>query len=428
MKPDWVFPRDVAGWLSEAEGRRLADLAAGKRVLEIGSYYGLSTICMAQTAESVVCIDPCDGRATPTPGDTDEVFRGNVERYGVAAKVRLLVGITEEVAPALEAKSFDLVFIDGDHSRSAVKKDIAHALRLLAPGGLIAFHDYNTTQDPDVTVAVNQLLFAGAELLGETDSLAVVQPGALRAAGKPVVLLGMPRRGEQHGFGAGQGYFLWPTSGACEVVRTHTISTVLDHGFNRLWATALNLVAQGVTHFGMIHDDVAPAQGWVDILLAEMALTGADILSTVIPIKTEHGLTSTAIETDDPWLPRRLTLSEVYALPETFSDGDVGGELLLNTGLWVCDLRRPFWTDPGPLTFQTVNRIIRNKTGDWEAQAKSEDWEFSRAARARGARLFATRKPTLYHAGESRFPNDHVWGTWQTDEIHAARGRVPCTA
>jgi SAM-dependent methyltransferase len=418
---DWKFPREVAGWLTEAEGRRLAELAKDKTVLEIGSFHGLSTICMAQAAAKVVCIDPCDGRATPRVGDTEDAFLANVTRFGVAGKVRLYVGTTEEIAPTLEDKSFDLVFIDGDHSRAAVKRDIAEALRLLAPGGLLAFHDYNSRQDPDVTVAVNQLLTAGAELVSETDSLAVVKPGPLRSCGKPVVLLGMPRRGELNGFGSSQGYFLWPTNGACEVVRTHTVSTVLDHGFNRLWATALNLVKEGVTHFAMIHDDVAPGQGWVDVLLAEMALTGADVISTVVPIKTEHGLTSTAIETDDPWLPRRLTMADAYELPETFSDGDVGGELLLNTGLWICDIRKLFWTDPTPLKFQTDNRIVKNRDGEWEAQARSEDWEFSRAARKRGAKLFATRKVALYHAGETQFPNDRVWGAWKTDEVHVER-------
>jgi hypothetical protein len=114
-------------------------------------------------------------------------------------------------------------------------------------------------------------------------------------------------------------------------------------------------------------------------------------------------------------------MTEVHALPATFTDQDVGGELLLNTGLWVCDLTRPWVDTPEPLHFQTLNRLVQDAAGEWVAQVRSEDWEFSRRARARGAKLFATRKVSLTHAGSQDYPNDHVWGAWKTDEAHVAR-------
>jgi hypothetical protein len=61
MIKDWKFPTDVRGWLTPKEGETLAQLAEGKLVLEIGSYHGLSTICMAQTAKMVHAIDWCRG-------------------------------------------------------------------------------------------------------------------------------------------------------------------------------------------------------------------------------------------------------------------------------------------------------------------------------------------------------------------------------
>ena len=36
----------------------------------------------------------------------------------------------------------DLVFVDGDHSYEAVKNDSEKALRMLAPGGIILWHDF----------------------------------------------------------------------------------------------------------------------------------------------------------------------------------------------------------------------------------------------------------------------------------------------
>ena len=42
-------------------------------------------------------------------------------------------------------------------------------------------------------------------------------------------------------------------------------------GFNSLWANALNLAAAGeATHFAMLHADVAPQEGWLDILADEL--------------------------------------------------------------------------------------------------------------------------------------------------------------
>ncbi len=167
------FPFDVVGWLTQAEGEALAELARGKRVLEIGSYFGRSTICMAQTAERVTAIDYWDGRGTPVPQDTLPKFKENLARYGVAHKV-------DAVTPdkAHNRHSFDFIFIDGAHDLGSVQNDIAYAQQLLAPGGLIGFHDYNGRHDPEVTQAVNEFLSAGAELLTTHDSLAVVKPPA----------------------------------------------------------------------------------------------------------------------------------------------------------------------------------------------------------------------------------------------------------
>src|ERR1700730_14525863 len=55
--PSWRFPAEVPGWLTEPEGRKLAELSRGKRVLELGTYLGRSAICIAQTAVNLLTID-----------------------------------------------------------------------------------------------------------------------------------------------------------------------------------------------------------------------------------------------------------------------------------------------------------------------------------------------------------------------------------
>lgn len=167
-----AFPLDIEGWLRPSEGKLLAEIATGKRVLEIGSYCGRSTVCMARTAEHVTAVDYFDGRGTPQPKGTLETFKANIERYGVADKVT--VASPEDHFTG----ECELLFIDGAHDRESVAADVERYLPLLAEGGLIAFHDYNEPCHPGVTQAVNDLIADGAELISVTDHLAVVKPSA----------------------------------------------------------------------------------------------------------------------------------------------------------------------------------------------------------------------------------------------------------
>jgi hypothetical protein len=182
------FPEDVEGWLLEEEGIALANLARGKRVLEIGSYCGKSTICLAQTATQVCALDPFDGRSTPRPQETQAAFFRSLDQYGVREKVFAVRGTLPEVAETWisNGEQFDLVFIDGAHDAVSVRADIEGSLPFLKPGGLLAFHDYRSEPgehdgrwDPGVTEAVNELLAIGGELVSLHATVAVVKPPAL---------------------------------------------------------------------------------------------------------------------------------------------------------------------------------------------------------------------------------------------------------
>lgn len=194
----WRFPMDVDGWLTREEGKGLAELARGKRVLEIGSYCGKSTICMAQTAESVVSVDPHDGRGTPSPKDTAREFVENLKKYGVREKVTPYKGVLakdgwenhpkafDPDSPLFISGPFDLVFIDGSHDYESVRSDIFRGWNLLADGGLLALHDYRTEPgehdgrwDEGVTQAVEEFVSQGAEIVSRHGTVAVVRPPAL---------------------------------------------------------------------------------------------------------------------------------------------------------------------------------------------------------------------------------------------------------
>lgn len=169
------FPEDVEGWLSPQEGYALARLAHGKKVLEIGSYCGRSTICLAQHAEKVTSVDPFDGRATTKPQETLGAFIENLVRYGLIHKVDARKGCAAMVVPGLEGP-FDLAFIDGAHDFKNVMTDAALATEKLTSDGLLAFHDYNRPGDEGVTAAVDKLVADGAQVVEVSETIAVLRP------------------------------------------------------------------------------------------------------------------------------------------------------------------------------------------------------------------------------------------------------------
>ncbi len=169
-----AFPRDIPGWLMPEEGRKLAELATGKRVLEIGSYCGLSTVCMGRTAKHVTAVDYFDGRLTQKTRDTLAEFRNNIERHGIADKISIC-----HPHESFALDEYDLAFVDAAHDYLSVRRDIEKARAVLAADGVIVFHDYQSVGNPGVTEAVDELLSDGGILLSQTESLAVVSPPAL---------------------------------------------------------------------------------------------------------------------------------------------------------------------------------------------------------------------------------------------------------
>jgi hypothetical protein len=185
--------------------------------------------------------------------------------------------------------------------------------------------------------------------------------------------------------------------------------------FNKLWCRALNERASaGLTHFAMHHADIEAAVGWLDMLLEEQARVSADVLSCIVPIKDNRGLTSTGTRDPQTGRIRRFTLSEVFALPETFSIADTATPdhwLMVNTGLWVCDFTRP-WAQK--VCFSILDGMVC-ENGKHQPRALPEDWNFSGWCACSGLKVFATRKVPLIHHGRAGYTSARTWGEWQTD-------------
>lgn len=133
----------VEGLLEDREGLCLYVLARRcariGNIVEIGSWKGRSTWFLARGLEDagsphrVVAIDPhLEG--------TREDFEATIARAGIAARVDSRITYSHEVAPSFD-EPVGLLWIDGDHSYDAVRRDFDDWFPRLAVGGWIAFHD-----------------------------------------------------------------------------------------------------------------------------------------------------------------------------------------------------------------------------------------------------------------------------------------------
>ena len=106
--------------VSPAQGKflyLLAKLMGARRILEVGTLGGYSTIWLARSL-------PADGRLITLEIDPHhaEVARANLERAGVADKTEVRIGPAVEALEALRKAGgapFDLVFIDADKQNNA---------------------------------------------------------------------------------------------------------------------------------------------------------------------------------------------------------------------------------------------------------------------------------------------------------------------
>lgn len=146
----------IDSWTSDQEAAELARLAAGRRVLEVGTYKGFGAVLMAQAGATVWAVDWHRGDADLGPKDTLCAWWTNVRRHAVEDQVVGVVGTTQVVLPLLREHSFDMAFVDGHHAYESVASDVCYVVQLVRPGGLIVFHDYSTTW-PGVRRAVDEL-------------------------------------------------------------------------------------------------------------------------------------------------------------------------------------------------------------------------------------------------------------------------------
>lgn len=215
--------------------------------------------------------------------------------------------------------------------------------------------------------------------------------------------------------------------GDVDVVECPPLScSMLPLSFNMLWCDAWNKRKEhGLTHFCMVHSDVAPLdKGWLRTTHEEHAKAGADITANVIALKDERAQSSTAVMNVNTREMRKLTLDECHgAGKKTFNINDIGFPghcLLLNTGCWICNLSdKPGFGSEKPwfkrMCFRFHDHIIENDDDTLTPACVGEDWLFSIDAWRMGLKTFATTSVVIEHQGVYQYPNIAGWGTKEPD-------------
>jgi predicted O-methyltransferase YrrM len=139
-----------------------------RRIFEIGTYRGASTLTMAMNTPAdteilTLDLDPAQrgaakyglemGDITGMPFTVGCLYRGTDSE----AKIRQLYGDSALFDFAPFYRTADLVFIDGNHAYENVKSDSNNAFRIVRKGGVVIWDDYHPECGPGVMRYLSKL-------------------------------------------------------------------------------------------------------------------------------------------------------------------------------------------------------------------------------------------------------------------------------
>jgi predicted O-methyltransferase YrrM len=134
------FTTDWVSWNLETWEHLVAKIQSEcPQVLEIGSWEGRSAVAWLNLLPEcrITCVD-CWYRVP----EREAKFDRNTAPFGT--RVRKIVADSSVALAALiaEGRSFDLIYVDGEHKREGALRDSVLAWPLLKPGGILLWDDY----------------------------------------------------------------------------------------------------------------------------------------------------------------------------------------------------------------------------------------------------------------------------------------------
>lgn len=165
----------------------------GCRMAEIGSWLGNGSTQVflnelrGHPDSMMLCVDTWQGNPNVQRHqdivqrfDVFGTFRANVEKANSPVKLQSLVSPSADAATLLADSSFDLIFIDADHSYNAVREDIAAWRSKLRPGGILCGHDCEARVTPELEPRLRAHRDADT-MSGEGTPFPGVHPGSILA-------------------------------------------------------------------------------------------------------------------------------------------------------------------------------------------------------------------------------------------------------
>lgn len=122
---------EIGSW----QGRSSTFLARAVKESENGNFYAIDHFAGNLGKEEFYAVDG-------SMSSLKEKFNENISKFGLSDVVNLLDMINTEAVDKIKNKTIRFLFIDGDHTKDGVKKDIELFFPLLTKGSIVVFDDY----------------------------------------------------------------------------------------------------------------------------------------------------------------------------------------------------------------------------------------------------------------------------------------------
>jgi len=143
-----LMPRMLSGHYQGRVLSFLSKMVSPNRILEIGTFTGYATLCLAEGLTETGIIYTLDINE-----ELEDMVRHNFAQSDYNNKIKYILGDATQTVNSLE-ETFDLVFIDADKKNNGTYYDLV--FNRIRPGGLIIVDNVlwsgkvlNTNQDKD---------------------------------------------------------------------------------------------------------------------------------------------------------------------------------------------------------------------------------------------------------------------------------------
>ena len=125
-----LLPRMLSGHYQGRVLSLISKMNNPKRILEIGTFTGYATLCLAEGLTNDGIIYTLDINA-----ELEDMVRSNFAKSPLNDQIKYLIGDAQESIKSLKDEVFDIVFIDADKKNNGTYYDLI--FEQVKPGGII---------------------------------------------------------------------------------------------------------------------------------------------------------------------------------------------------------------------------------------------------------------------------------------------------